>query len=78
MDSDPANDNPLEAARALAREHRMFVTEVQDRGKGVYVRGWVVYRKTGEGCRPARLGRRRDPHKLLQFVRQLTVEPIHA
>jgi hypothetical protein len=56
----------------------LFVVEVSDRVRGKYVRGWVVYRKTGEGCRPARLGRRRDPAALLGFVRLLTAEPVHA
>jgi hypothetical protein len=78
MGTKDADDNPLEDARELARAHRLFIVEVSDRVRGKYVRGWVVYRKTGEGCRPARLGRRRDPAALLGFVRLLTAEPVHA
>lgn len=79
MEANAANDSALEQARALCRLHRdLFIADVTDRVRGQYVHGWVVYRRVGEGIRPTRLGRRRDPVQLLRFVRQLTADPVHA
>lgn len=69
--------DPLADARHLCRNHGLFIAEktdrVFDRKRGTHrvVTVWIVYRKTGEGSRPVRLGKRRDPGELLRFVRKL-------
>lgn len=74
MDARPGNDDPLQAAKDLARAHRLRVVDVREKkveaGLVRWVPSWVVYRGAF-GERGARLGRRRDPTALLRFVRQL-------
>ena len=74
---DDENDGPLEQARALCGR-RLFIVDVSDKVGERWVRGYVVYRRLGEGIKPVRLGRRRDVVQLLRFVRRLVADPVHA
>lgn len=69
-----AHDNPLQAAKDLAKAHRLRVVDVHEKkveaGLVRWVPAWVVYR-AAPGGRGTRLGRRRDPAALLHFIRQL-------
>jgi len=73
----PEHDNPLEAARDLARAHRLFIADVHEQLHGHWVPAWVVYRRMAGG-RMTRIGRRSNPAELLRFVRQLIGESAHA
>jgi hypothetical protein len=70
--------DPIADARDLCRPHGLFIIEkcdwIFDKKEGRHrdVPAWIVYRKTGEGCRPMRLGKRRDPDAVLRFIRKLT------
>jgi hypothetical protein len=76
------NDDPLAAARELAKAHGLRVVDVHERsieadGLVRWVPAFVVYRAAPEE-KGTRLGRRRDPAALLRFVRQLIGEPAHS
>lgn len=67
-------DDPLQAAKDLAKDHRLRVVDVHEKkledGRTRWVPAWVVYR-AAPGERGQRLGRRQDPAALLRFIRQL-------
>ena len=75
--SDTSTADPIADAKDLAKAHRLFIIERHDyvydkkRYERRYVTVWIVYRRLGEGVRPARLGKRRDPAALLRYVRTL-------
>jgi hypothetical protein len=75
MGTPAENDDPLAAARELAKAHRLRIVDVHDRvveadGLVRWAPAFVVYR-AAPGEKGTRLGRRRDPAALLRFVRQL-------
>lgn len=79
MGARPENDDPLQAAKDLAKAHRLRVVDVRERkieddGLVRWLPAWVVYRCLAPGEKGIRLGRRRDPGALLRFVRQLIGE----
>jgi hypothetical protein len=78
--SGTATTDPLADATQLAKQHGLFITQVTD---DVYdhalnckrfVPAWVVYRSAPKGCRPIRIGKRRNPRALLAFVKKLIGE----
>jgi hypothetical protein len=77
MSAPAENDNPLEAARELAKAHRLRVVDVHEKkveaGQVRWLPAWVVYRALPGGA-STRLGRRNDPRKLLRFIRTLIGE----
>jgi hypothetical protein len=78
--SGTATTDPLADATQLAKQHGLFITEVTDDvydfdiGRMRYVPAWVVYRSAPKGCRPIRIGKRRNPRALLAFVKKLIGE----
>lgn len=74
----PTRDDHLQAAKDLAKAHRLRVVDVHEKkveaGLVRWVPAWVVYR-AAPGERGTRLGRRRDPAALLRFIRHLIGEP---
>lgn len=75
-------DDPLQAAKDLAKDHRLRVVDVHEKkledGRERWLPAWVVYR-AAPGERGTRVGRRRDPVALLRFIRQLIGDssPVH-
>jgi hypothetical protein len=67
--------SPFDRAYYLAKRNGLYIVSVSERvdpaQPGKYVTAYVVYRKTAEGQRGTRLGRRRDPAQLLAFVKQI-------
>jgi hypothetical protein len=77
--------DPIADAHVLCQQHRLFIVAKRDwifdknEGRHRDVPVWIVYRKAaGEGCRPLRLGKRRDPDAVLRFVRKLTQGENHV
>jgi hypothetical protein len=79
MGTPAENDDPLAAARELAKAHGLRIVDVHERveepdGLVRWVPAFVVYR-AAPGEKGTRIGRRHDPAALLRFVRQLIGEP---
>src|SRR5260221_5787378 len=75
--SGTATTDPIADAKQLCEQRGLFITQVTDHvydkalGCSRYVQAWVVYRKAPKGCRPSRLGKKRDPVQLLSFIKTL-------
>lgn len=70
-------DDPLQAARELAKRHHLFIADVTEKVGERWVSAWVVYRRGEPGCRGTRLGRRRDPSELYRWICRLAGVPTH-
>lgn len=62
-------------ARELAKQHDLYIVEVQDKHGERYFTAYIVYRKSADQARGIKCGKRRDPHDVLALVRSIAGVP---